>query len=44
MGQPNHASKRAQETLANFVNDMKKNGFVRDSLLRHQIEGATIAP
>lgn len=44
MGQPNHVSKRAQETLANFVNEMKSNGFVRDSLLRHHIEGATIAP
>lgn len=44
MGQPNHVSKRAQETLANFVHEMKSNGFVRDSLLRHHIEGATIAP
>jgi len=44
MGQPNHVSKRAQETLANFVNEMKSNSFVRDSLLRHHIEGATIAP
>jgi polar amino acid transport system substrate-binding protein len=44
MGQPNHASKRAQETLAKFVNEMKSNGFVRDSLTRHHIEGATIAP
>ena len=44
MGQPNHLSKRAQETLANFVNEVKSNGFVRDSLIRHRIEGATIAP
>jgi polar amino acid transport system substrate-binding protein len=44
MGQPHSVSKRAQETLANFVANMKSNGFVRDSLLRHQIEGATIAP
>jgi polar amino acid transport system substrate-binding protein len=44
MGQPNHVSKRAQEALANFVNEMKSNGFVRDSLSRHHIEGATIAP
>jgi polar amino acid transport system substrate-binding protein len=44
MGQPNHVSKRAQEALANFVNEMKSNGFVRDSLIRHHIEGATIAP
>jgi polar amino acid transport system substrate-binding protein len=44
MGQPNHASKRSQETLAKFVNEMKSNGFVRDSLIRHRIEGATIAP
>jgi polar amino acid transport system substrate-binding protein len=44
MGQPNHVSKRAQEALANFVNEMKSNGFVRDNLSRHHIEGATIAP
>ncbi len=44
MGQTNSASKRAQETLANFIAEMKSNGFVRDSLIRHHIEGASIAP
>ncbi len=44
MGQPNHASQQAQDALARFVSDMKSNGFIRDSLLRHKIEGATIAP
>lgn len=44
MGQPNSVSKRAQETLAEFVAEMKLSGFVSESLARHQIEGATIAP
>ena len=44
MGQPNSVSKRAQHALADFVAEMKSNGFVRDSLVRHHIEGATIAP
>jgi polar amino acid transport system substrate-binding protein len=44
MGQPNHVSQRAHEALVSFVADMKSNGFIRDSLSRHKIEGATIAP
>jgi polar amino acid transport system substrate-binding protein len=44
MGQPNHASARAQDALAQFVADMKSNGFIQNSLSRHKIEGATIAP
>lgn len=44
MGQPNNRPPRARETLARFVAEMKSNGFVRDSLQRHRIEGAAIAP
>lgn len=44
MGQPKDRSPLARETLARFVADMKSNGFVRDSLLRHRIDGAIIAP
>lgn len=44
MGQPKSSSQKAREALASFVTKMKSNGFVRDSLLRHRIEGAVIAP
>ena len=44
MGQPKDRSPLAREALARFVADMKSNGFVRDSLLRHRIDGAIIAP
>jgi polar amino acid transport system substrate-binding protein len=44
MGQPNGVSKTANDTLAKFLMEMKSNGFVRDSLSRHHIEGASIAP
>jgi polar amino acid transport system substrate-binding protein len=44
MGQPSGTSQAANEALTNFIIDMKSNGFVRDSLLRHHIEGASIAP
>jgi ABC-type amino acid transport substrate-binding protein len=44
MGQPQGASPAARDALAKFVAEMKANGFIRDSLLRHQIQGATIAP
>lgn len=44
MGQPNRVSARAHDMLVNFVAEMKSNGFVRDSLSRHQIEGAVVAP
>ena len=37
MGQPKDRSPLAREALARFVADMKSNGFVRDSLLRHRI-------
>jgi polar amino acid transport system substrate-binding protein len=44
MGQPKNRSPLARYTLARFVADMKSNGFVRESLQRHHIEGAVIAP
>ena len=44
MGQPNHASKQAQKALSDFVAEMKSTGFIRQSLSKHQIEGAIIAP
>jgi len=44
MGQPRNVSQRAHETLVNFVAEMKSKGFIRDSLVRHKIEGATVAP
>ena len=44
MGQPKTSSHSARTELANFISEMKSNGFVRDSLLRHQIDGAVVAP
>lgn len=44
MGQPNTAPPMAQQALAQFIADMKSSGFVRDSLAKHRIEGATVAP
>ncbi|PUE32665.1 ABC transporter substrate-binding protein [Limnohabitans sp. Jir61] len=44
MGQPNRASPRALQVVRDFVAEMKYNGFIRDSLIRHQIYGASIAP
>jgi hypothetical protein len=44
MGQPNGLTKAANEALTQFIMEMKSNGFVRESLLRHHILGASIAP
>jgi polar amino acid transport system substrate-binding protein len=44
MGQPNTISEAGRQTLINFVAEMKANGFIRESLHRHQISGATLAP
>jgi polar amino acid transport system substrate-binding protein len=44
MGQPQGTSPAARDALAKFVAEMKANGFIKDSLTRHQIQGATIAP
>ncbi|PUE33451.1 transporter substrate-binding domain-containing protein [Limnohabitans sp. Jir72] len=44
MGQASDTTPAAKEFLNQFVVRMKLSGFVRQSLLRHQIEGAIIAP
>lgn len=44
MGQPNTATPMAQQALAQFIAEMKSTGFVRDILVKHRIEGATVAP
>lgn len=44
MGQPNQVSQKAQQALADFIVEMKLNGFVLQSLKNHQIAGAVIAP
>jgi polar amino acid transport system substrate-binding protein len=44
MGQPSSAPASAREFLTAFMARMKASGFVADSLNRHQIEGASIAP
>ena len=44
MGQPHTASPVAQQALAQFIAEMKSSGFVRASLAKHRIEGATVAP
>jgi polar amino acid transport system substrate-binding protein len=44
MGQAANTSPAARDYLAQFVRDMKTNGFVLKSLQRHQIDGASIAP
>ena len=34
----------ASHCLAEFVEDMKANGFVAQALQRHRIDGASVAP
>lgn len=44
MGQPSSASIGAHDALSNFIIEVKSNGFIRESLSRHAIEGASVAP
>ncbi len=44
MGQPSGTRPDAKNFLIQFVARMKSSGFVQQSLQRHQIEGASIAP
>ncbi|REE19345.1 amino acid ABC transporter substrate-binding protein (PAAT family) [Paraburkholderia sp. BL27I4N3] len=44
MGTPKSRGSAAAEVLGTFVEDMKASGFVGDSLRRHGIVGATVAP
>ena len=43
MGVPKGRS-AAQTWLSGFIEEMKASGFVADSLQRHRIEGAAVAP
>jgi polar amino acid transport system substrate-binding protein len=44
MGTPKSRGANAQVVLAQFVESMKANGFVAESLKRHGIQGASVAP
>lgn len=44
MGVPKSRGAEAAAYLAQFVEDMKANGFVADALYRHGIQGASVAP
>lgn len=44
VGIPKHYSDAALHCLSTFVEDMKRCGFVADSLARHRIDGAGVAP
>ena len=44
MGLPKTRSPEAQAYLKKFVEEMKSSGFVAQSLMRHKIEGAAVAP
>ncbi|MDB5730372.1 MAG: transporter substrate-binding protein [Variovorax sp.] len=44
MGLPAGRGAEAAAALATFVEDMKASGFVADALVRHGVEGATVAP
>jgi polar amino acid transport system substrate-binding protein len=44
MGTPKGRGQAAAESLRTFVEEMKASGFVADSLKRHGIQGAAVAP
>jgi polar amino acid transport system substrate-binding protein len=44
MGTPKHKGPGAARALHDFVEGMKRSGFVAESLRRHGIEGASVAP
>lgn len=44
MGLPKTRGQEASAFLAAFVEDMKASGFVADALIRHGIQGASVAP
>lgn len=44
MGIPNNRGAVATEYMKNFVEEMKRSGFVAASLKRHNIQGAAVAP
>ncbi|MDI9334474.1 MAG: ABC transporter substrate-binding protein [Cytophagales bacterium] len=44
MGIPNHRGEAATNYVRHFVEEMKRSGFVAESLKRHGIVGAAVAP
>jgi polar amino acid transport system substrate-binding protein len=44
MGTPTSRGAEAAAALSAFVEEMKKSGFVAESLKRHRIDGAVVAP
>ncbi|MEY4294858.1 MAG: hypothetical protein RLY82_546 [Pseudomonadota bacterium] len=44
MGIPNNRGAAAHEYVKNFVEEMKRSGFIAASLKRHNIQGAAVAP
>lgn len=44
MGTPRSRGPEAALMLGNFVEEMKRSGFVQESMARHRIQGATVAP
>jgi polar amino acid transport system substrate-binding protein len=44
MGMPKVRGSRAAATLNAFVEEMKAHGFISAALVRHRVDGATIAP
>jgi polar amino acid transport system substrate-binding protein len=44
MGVPKSRGHRAAAVLHAFVEEMKGNGFIAGALVRHQVDGATVAP
>ena len=44
MGMPQGRGQAASDVLTTFVQEMKTSGFVAQALLRHRIDGATVAP
>jgi polar amino acid transport system substrate-binding protein len=44
MGLPKTRGPEAASFLTSFVEELKRKGFVSDAIVRHQIEGAAVAP
>ena len=44
MGLPKTRGPEAALFLKSFVEDLKRKGFVSDAIMRHQVEGAVVAP
>ncbi len=44
MGLPKGRSAAAAQSLASFVEEMKRSGFVAEALARHGVAGASVAP